>query len=130
MRSRTKSSLGRNGLCDKTQKSHVGPSYDTVARMNIMLLKGLTALVPTCMLLFGAAALSFRAKAPYAFLQLLGAACLAAVVLAHVCEALDLFAWVRWGDEHSVGHYLDLVSAVVGGTLFPIGYLLYALTPR
>ena len=46
------------------------------------------------------------------------------VVITH-----DLFAWMRWGDEHSAGHYLDLVSAVLGGTLFPVGYLLHALTP-
>lgn len=29
--------------------------------------------------------------------------------------------------EHSVGHYLDLWGAVLGLTLFPIGYLLHAL---
>ena len=35
---------------------------------------------------------------------------------------------MRWGSELSVGHYLDLVSAVLGLTLFPIGYLLHELT--
>jgi len=34
------------------------------------------------------------------------------------------------GSEHSVGHYLDLGGAVLGLTLFPIGYLLHALTNR
>jgi len=98
--------------------------------MNVMLLKGLAGLVSACMLFIGAAVLSFKAKAPYAFLQLFGAGCLVSVVLTHVCEAFDLFAWMHWGDEHSVGHYLDLVSAAVGVTLFPVGYLLHALTPR
>jgi hypothetical protein len=98
--------------------------------MNIMLLKGLAALIPAGMLLLGAAILSVRGKAPYAFLQLFGAGCLVAVALTHVCEALDLLAWMHWGDEHSVGHYLDLGSAVLGGTLFPVGYLLHALRPR
>ena len=46
------------------------------------------------------------------------------VVLTHLCEALHLFPWMRWGSEHSIGHYLDLWSAVLGLTLFPIGYLL------
>jgi hypothetical protein len=44
-----------------------------VVRMNVMLLKGLAALVPACMLFFGAAVLSVRAKTPYVFLQLFGA---------------------------------------------------------
>jgi hypothetical protein len=98
--------------------------------MNIILLKGLVALVPACMLFSGATVLFLKGKAPYSFLQLLGAGCLVAVVITHVCEALDLFASMHWGDQHSVGHYLDLASAVLGGTLFPVGYLLHALTPR
>jgi hypothetical protein len=52
------------------------------------------------------------------------------VVLAHICEALHLFPWTHWGLEHSVGHYLDLWSAVLGLILFPIGYLLHALPKR
>jgi hypothetical protein len=98
--------------------------------MNVTLLKGLVALVPACMLLFGSAVLFFRGKAAYSFLQLLGAGCLVVVVLTHLCEALHLFPWMHWGDEHSVGHYLDLGSAVLGLTLFPVGYLLHALTDR
>ena len=43
---------------------------------------------------------------------------------------LRLFPWMRWGAEHSVGHYLDLWNVVLGLTLFPIGYLLHALTKR
>ena len=31
------------------------------------------------------------------------------------------------GLEHSAGHYLDLWSAVLGLTLFPVGYLFHAL---
>src|SRR5438874_7170728 len=54
------------------------------------------------------------------FLQLLGAGCLVVVVLTHLCEALHLFPRMQWGSEHSVGHYLDLRSAVLGLTLFPI----------
>ena len=64
----------------------------------------------------------------YSFLQLLGAGCLVLVVLTHVSEALDLFPWMHWGLEDSVGHYVDFWSAVLGLSLFPIGYLLHALT--
>ena len=34
------------------------------------------------------------------------------------------------GLEQGVGHYLDLWSAVLGLTLFPVGYLFHALTKR
>ncbi len=98
--------------------------------MNVTLLKALVALVPACMLFSGSAVLFLREKAVYSFLQLLGAGCLMVVVLTHVSEALHLFPWMQWGLEHSVGHYLDLSGAVLGLTLFPTGYLLYALTKQ
>jgi hypothetical protein len=98
--------------------------------MNVTLLKALVALVPTCMLFFGSVILFFREKSVGSFLQPIGAGCLVMVVLAHIGEALPLFPWMHWGSEYSVGHYLDLWSAVLGLTLFPIGYLLHALTNR
>jgi hypothetical protein len=98
--------------------------------MNVTLLKALVALVPTCMLFLGSVILFIREKSVGSFLQPLGAGCLMMVALAHVCEALHLFPWMHWGAEHSVGHYLDLWSAVLGLTLFPIGYLVYARTKR
>lgn len=94
--------------------------------MNVTLLKALVALVPTCMLFSGSVALFFRGKSMCSFLQLLGAGCFVVVVLTHVAEALQLFPWMHWGMEHSVGHYIDFLSAVLGLTLFPTGYLLHA----
>ena|ERR1700736_4393742 len=94
--------------------------------MNATLLKALVALLPACMLLIGALALFARGKTVSSFLQLLGASCMVVVVLTHVSEALRLFPWMGWGLEHSAGHYLDFWSAVLGLTLFPIGYLLHA----
>jgi hypothetical protein len=87
----------------------------------------LAALVPVCMLFAGSAVLFSRGKTVCSFLQLLGAGCLVMVVLAHVSETLRLFPWMHWGLEHSAGHYLDLGSAVLGLTLFPVGYLFHAL---
>ncbi len=49
------------------------------------------------------------------------------VVFSHVCEALGLFPWMRWGLKGSVGHYLDFWSAIFGLALFPAGYLFNAL---
>ena len=96
--------------------------------MNVTLLKTLVALVPAFVLFSGSIVLFSRQKTVSSFLQLLGAGCLVMVVLTHVSEALRLFHWMDWGLEDSVGHYLDFGSAVLGLTLFPVGYLLHALT--
>ena len=98
--------------------------------MNDMLLKALLGLLPAGMLPSGSVVLFLRTRSVSSWLQLLGARCLVVVVLAHISEALDLFSWMRWGLEDSVGHYLDLSSAVLGLTLFPLGYLFHALETR
>jgi len=56
-------------------------------------------------------------------LQLVGAGCLVVVVLTHVAEAFKLFPIMGWGLPTSPGHYLDLISAVLGCTLLPLGFL-------
>src|SRR5437764_10648708 len=93
----------------------------------VTLFRALVAMVPTGMLFSGSVVLFFRGKTVCSSLQLLGAGCLVVVVLTHVSEALHLLPWMRWGVEHSPGHYLDLWSAVLGLTLFPVGYLFHAL---
>jgi len=98
--------------------------------MNVIFLKALVALVPAGMLFSGSVVLFRRGKTVSSFLQLLGTTCLVVVALTHVSEGLHLFPWMHWGLEHSVGHYLDFWSAVLGLTLFPIGFLLGALTKR
>ncbi len=98
--------------------------------MNATLSKSLVALVPAGILFIGSVYFFLRERNLGSFLQTLGAGCLVVVVLAYICEALHLFPWMQWGSEHSVGHYLDLGSDVVGLTLFPVGYLLHALRKR
>ena len=48
------------------------------------------------------------------------------VALTHVAEALRVFPRMQWGDPHSVGHYIDLTSAVLGVALLLAGYALQA----
>ena len=98
--------------------------------MNTTLTKALVAFVPACMLLVGAASMFFRGKSFSSLLQLLGASGLQIVALTHLCEALQLLPWMRWGMENSAGHYLDLAGALVGIVFFPIGYLVDALAKR
>jgi len=85
---------------------------------------------PMCVLFSGAVILVFRRRTVSAFLQLLGSGFLMAVVVAHVAEALHLFPSMQWGLPQSIGHYVDLWSAVLGLTLFPVGYLAHTLTIR
>jgi Ca2+/Na+ antiporter len=98
--------------------------------MNPTLLKALVTFFPALMLLSGSSILFLRRKTVFSLLQLLGAGCLLVVVFTHACEALHLLPSMNWGQPRSVGHYFDLSSAVLGLTLFPIGYLLAALTTR
>jgi hypothetical protein len=93
--------------------------------MNIALVKALIALVPTGLLLCGSFMLLVKGRTVFSILQVLGAVCL--VVLAHVAEALQWFPLMRLGEAQSPGHYLDLSSAVLGVTLFPLGYFIQAL---
>jgi hypothetical protein len=103
---------------------------DLLAIVDLASLKAFIALIPAGMLFLGSIVLFFRAKTFSCFLQLIGAACLVVVVLAHICEAFHLFSWMHWGREHSVGHYLDFWSVVLGLLLFTGGYLLHSLTKR
>jgi hypothetical protein len=98
--------------------------------MSTTLQIALLALVPVAMLFAGSAVLFFSAKTVASFLQLLGTGSLMIVALTHLSEALQLFPSMNWGRPHSIGHYLDFWSAVLGLTLFPLGYLFSALTNR
>jgi hypothetical protein len=53
----------------------------------------------------------------------LSSTCLIMVVPTHVCEAHHLFPWMGWALRHSVGHYLDLSSAILGLALLPVGFM-------
>lgn len=97
--------------------------------MNATLFKTLLALVPTCLLLSGSTIMFFRRRTLLVLMQLVGASCMVLVVLTHLCEALRLFPAMGWGLQHSTGHYLDFVDAVLGLALFPAGYFLHALRP-
>ena len=98
--------------------------------MNPALLKVLLALAPILLLLLATAALYVRTKAAAALVQALGAACLLVVVLAHLCEALNLLPFMGWGAQGSIGHYIDLASAILGVALFTVGALIHAFSKR
>jgi hypothetical protein len=72
----------------------------------------------------------FRMRNLWRLMQLLGLTCLVMVVLTHVAEAYRVFPAMGWGRPTSAGHYLDLVSAILGFTLLPLGFLGSAITQR
>ena len=65
-----------------------------------------------------------RRQTIFTTLELVGAGFVMVVVVAHVFERFRLFPLMGWGLPNSAGHYLDLVSAIAGLTLLPIGFLL------
>jgi hypothetical protein len=46
------------------------------------------------------------------------------VVLIHIAEKLHVFPGMGWGLPDSPGHYLDLVSAVLGSMLLIAGIMI------
>jgi hypothetical protein len=95
--------------------------------VNGTLIKSFLALSSVSAILLGSAASFFKTRTTWYLLPLLGAGCLIMVVLAHMAEAQRVFPWMGWGQERSIGHYLDFFSAVLGMTLFPIEYLLQSV---
>ena len=58
------------------------------------------------------------------WLVLLSFVCLVIVVLTHVAETIHVFPGMGWGLPDSPGHYLDLVSAVLGSILLIAGVII------
>lgn len=91
--------------------------------MSATLIKAVIAFVPTVLLMVGSTVVFLRRRDLWSGFQLFGSTCLVIVVLTHVCEALGWLRAMGWGQPDSVGHYLDLSSAVVGVTLFPMSWI-------
>lgn len=71
----------------------------------------------------GVSATSFaKEKTALATTQLVGAGLLLVVMFAHVCEVFGLIPSLGWGRPGTVGHYIDLISAVAGSIAWALGY--------
>ena len=84
-------------------------------------------MVPTSIFLVASTAVFRREESRGSLIQLMGAGCLVIVVLTHIFEAVGLLPWMHWGQERSLGHYIDFWSAVLGLTLVPAGFLMRRL---
>ena len=61
------------------------------------------------------------------FLVAAGCACLLVVVLTHLTEAPHRLPGLGWGLPDSLGHYLDLLSAISGVSLLLLADILRLL---
>lgn len=86
-----------------------------------MLSRALAGFVVVAVLVAIATWRAARLRTLGTYLQFGGAVLLLVVVLTHIAEALGLLGRMRWGAPDSPGHYIDLVSAVLGGLLFVLG---------
>jgi len=68
--------------------------------VNSTLVKALIALLPIGILLAASAVMFAKQRKLWSVLQLLGAVGMVVAVLAHLCEALQILPWMRWGQEH------------------------------
>lgn len=89
--------------------------------MSVYALALLGLAIPSCLLFVGSIVLVSRKQSLSSWLQLIGSVGLTMVVLTHFAKAFDLISWMCWGLEDGAGHCLDLGSAILGLTLFPIG---------
>ena len=89
----------------------------------MLMLPRLIAIGTVVSIVCGVSARSFaKEKTALAMTQLVGAGLLLVVVFAHVCEAFGFMPSLGWGRPGTVGHYIDLVSAVAGSIVLALGY--------
>lgn len=79
--------------------------------------KGFFGLVIASALLAGSAIHYGRRHDRSSAFLLGGIICFVVVALTHVFEALAILTVAGWGQPGSVGHYIDLVAAVLGLSL-------------
>jgi hypothetical protein len=92
--------------------------------MSAAVLNGLLALTAACVF-FGVSVILFLTRRGFvSALQALGIGCFAVMALTHVFEAFSILPSLGWGRPHSVGHFIDLVAALLGVTLVTTGFLL------
>jgi hypothetical protein len=92
--------------------------------MSAAVLKGLLALAGAGVFLGVSIVLFLTRRGLSSALQALGLACFGVMALTHVFEAFSIFPTFGWGQPRSVGHFIDLVAALLGVTLMTASFLL------
>ena len=92
--------------------------------MTAAVLKGLLALAGACIFLGVSVVLFLVRRGLSSALMALGLGCFGVMALTHVFEAFSILPALGWGQPHSVGHFIDLVAALLGVTLVTTSFLL------
>lgn len=93
--------------------------------MSASAVKGLLALVAACVFLGVCVALLWTRRGVSSTLQALGIGCFGVMALTHVFENFSILPELGWGRPHTVGHFIDLVAALLGVTLVILSFLLW-----
>jgi|ERR1700732_5306949 hypothetical protein len=93
--------------------------------MNAAVLKGLLALVAACTFLGVSIVLFLTRRGLASALQAMGIGCFGVMALTHVFEEFSILPGLGWGQPHSVGHFIDLVTALLGVTFMTTSFLLW-----
>jgi len=80
-------------------------------------MKGILALVVTCVLLAVSVARLLTARSLGSALQAVGVGCFAVVAATHIFEEFSVLPALGWGRPNSVGHFIDLTAALLGVAL-------------
>lgn len=93
--------------------------------MSASIVKGLLALVAACVFLGVCAVLLLTRRGLSSTLQALGLGCFGVMALTHVFERFSILPELGWGRPQSVGHFIDLVAALLGVALVTAGFVLW-----
>ena len=93
--------------------------------MSASAVKGLLALVAAGVFFGVCVALLWTRRSVSSTLRASGIGCFGVMALTHVFENFSILHELGWGRPHSVGHFVDLVAALLGVTLVIASFLLW-----
>ena len=96
--------------------------------MSAASVKGLLALAGACVFLAVSVTLFLTRRGVVSGLQALGIGCFGIMALTHFFEAFSILPAFGWGQPHTIGHLIDLVSALLGVTFVVTSFLLWRWT--
>jgi hypothetical protein len=94
--------------------------------MNAAVLKGLLALTGASVFLAVSAALFVTRRDLGSALLATGIGWFGVMALTHFFESFSILPAFGWGRPHSVGHFIDLVAALLGIAFVTTGFLVHS----
>lgn len=92
--------------------------------MDVAVLRGLLSLAGACVFVGVSAALFVTRRDLGSALLATGIGWFGVMALTHVFESFSILPAFGWGRPRSVGHFIDLVAALLGVTFVTLSFLL------